>query len=179
MHGPCDTELEELGEQTICPHFGDGMTLDGRIRIRVVDDMARTLRLRKRRTWRKVRAAALAEWEQAGLKFVVEEGSGESYSKADYGGPGYYISPFAIPKAIRLIRNRDNTFTDMAAYNRQVDGSVAAFAPEADLGYYQYVIVHEVGHCLGLNHRRIAVMAGQRHPDQHDLDSVRAYYHAL
>lgn len=120
---------------------------------------------------------ALARWEQAGLKFVVEEGPGEHFTDPTGWAP-------AIPKAIRLIRDATDR-TDFAIYNAQIDGSLAAFT--LDRFFFDKVngpwaagaITHELGHCLGLDHGGGGVMEGNFKPDVHDIESVRDYYHGV
>jgi hypothetical protein len=180
MHGPCESFLNW------CPKFGDGAA--GTTYIRVVDDVAATLRPLHRTIWRTARDRALAEWEAAGVRFVVTEGTGVRY---DGGMTGITSATIAliIPKTIRLVRNvfKPPTGTyapeDFAWYVADVDGSLAVYTPDPAWWKRYYLpnvtstVCHELGHCLGLWHRTDGgVMAGGQHPDAHDLDSVRAYY---
>jgi hypothetical protein len=172
MHGPCDPIWHA------CPKFGPN--------IRVVDDVAKTVRAGFRRLiWRTTRDRALALWAAAGISFAVEEGPGESY---DFQTTEADVSELVIPKTIRIVRNTKPPLAgyypeDFAWWDSGKDGSVAAYTPHHVWWRRYYlptltgVVCHELGHCLGLWHRTDhGVMAGGGKPDAHDLESIKNYY---
>jgi hypothetical protein len=173
MHGPCDPIWQA------CPRFGPN--------IRVVDDVAKTVRAGFRRLiWRTARDRALALWAAAGISFAVEEGPGESY---DFLNSADDLAVLVIPNTIRIVRNVANrppdTYApeDFAWWDGGKDGSVAVYTPHS-VWWKRYwlpalvgLVCHELGHCLGLWHRTDhGVMAGGAKPDDHDLESIRSYY---
>jgi hypothetical protein len=179
MHGPCN---DGDGVQPLhwCPRFGP--------KIKLVDDVAKTIRPLHRLIWRTARGKALTLWEQAGISFVVEEGPGVIYKGFYSQDPADSLDFLFIPETIRLIRCAKNTTgvyspEDFAAWVTDTDASIAVYGPHVEWWKRYYlpaavgVITHELGHCLGLSHRDDGgVMAGNRKPDAHDLSSIRRYY---
>lgn len=175
MHGPCSTT--GLSGWQACPHFGHGLTHDGRVKIKLVDDVVETLGALKRPVWRLARSKAIGRWEAAGLKFLVTEDEGWVYADPS-------VNPDYIAKTIRLVRSGPGfPRKDFAQYNAEADAAVASYTPEPswwkeylNLSVLQFTIGHEIGHCLGLDHGGDGIMEGNWKPNAHDLDSIRRYY---
>jgi hypothetical protein len=96
---------------------------------------------------------------------------------------GANLEEMILPGRIRLVRNyTGTTYADFAWWSSTKQGSFACYTPEA-IWWKQYyrpalagIIGHEIGHCLGLAHGGGGIMSGNWRPNEHDLESVSAYY---
>jgi hypothetical protein len=162
----------------------------------VEDGVAASLRRLKAKWWRRNRDAAFALWEQAGLAFDVLEVGPKTFTgigEPDYtpgGGVSSEVVGFIKPRIITLVRSIYSPpapkWWPMAwAMPWYSKGSAAYFhlerlraseAAGAAIYSWDRTICHEVGHCLGLEHGSNGIMSGGMVPNQHEIDSVRAYY---
>lgn len=162
MHGPCGPELHW------CPYYD--------LPIRLIDDVVATVSPLRRPKWRRKRDEGLAMWGPAFVLFDVEEGPGVAAADESLYG-------FIVPNAIRLVRNKLPIGAPRYRGNFAMftgGGGVACITPKAathPIYEWQRVIAHEVGHCLGLEHGGNGIMLGGLVPNDHDLESVRRYYH--
>ena len=165
-------------------------------RIDVLDTVALHLRPRRAKKWRTLRAEALGKWAVAGLAFKVTEDLAAKY-------------PVFDPNDLRDAQLEEmmvSPYLRLMALSSYYGGSIPAIAtwmpatdPAAFAAFYvgptfwtntslftkRHRLTHEVGHCLGLNHRqesppKATVMndfeINSTNPDPHDLDSLRTYY---
>ncbi len=175
------------------PSWANGVPETWPPTISVLDTIALTLRPRRYGKWRDLRAEALAKWP---LHFHVTEARPEDYPVMDPNDTSdAELERVIVSPHLRLLALS-------SPYNGN-QPAVAAWMPSTDPGAFagfvlkwfwlaspftrRLALCHEIGHCLGLNHRsdsKTSVMyygptgyAGTSTvPDTHDLDSVRSYY---
>ena len=158
----------------------------------VLDTVAMSLRPRRAAKWREARKAGLAKWAPANITFKVIERTPVGYPRLEgsrLSEPGY-LDTMIVPDYLRLMRASPNAGHEAFAWwvwpsSGGGVGAASFFQVSAKFwlrsaGYKAYIIGHEVGHCLGLGHRDASeksrsIMAGFFNPDEHDLDSVRAW----
>jgi len=164
--------------------------------IGVLDTIVLGLGPVRRAIWRKLRDATLARWASAGLKFEVSE------------EPARYFLPFDISiedETERLSRPMVQPYLRLAKMSALYGGTIEAVStwlPGTDpaslvgikmgLKFWtvdafrrKYLLTHEIGHAIGLNHRpqfetNASVMNGRvgayLTPDAHDIESLESYY---
>jgi hypothetical protein len=141
---------------------------------------------RKAAIWRDARDAALALWKPSGLRFKVSEGRGfPEFDKARMSELNY-LGSLIIPGVLRLARSgwTWDKHPGWAWWQLDKDPGAVTVIKMGPLWHLASRkrkiarICHEVGHCLGLDHRPASnsVMTGWERPDEHDIASVRDYY---
>jgi hypothetical protein len=157
----------------------------------VLDTIAPTLGRLRRRLWRKHRDAALDQWSRAGLWFNVVEDDPEKYPKIDdmeAVNSAEYLCGLMVFGKLRLMKSPGQLGGTVEAFaDWRCGGGLAAFKMGkafwlAPSYRKRYVVTHEIGHALGLNHNMFfggGVMSqpySADRPDTHDIDSLREYY---
>lgn len=166
-------------------------------RIAVIDTVALGLKPRRAKKWRALRDWALAEWTQAGLLFSpVTEADAALFPELDLNATDAQLEEVIVDRHIRLM-------TMAGPFGGRIP-AVGAWMPNTDPGAFaaffmgtawwlsyslftrRRMVVHEIGHALGLNHRadvRTSVMYSVMDvgstvnvPDIHDLESLMDYY---
>lgn len=185
MHGPYPPPGDPIDKSPTWPNLP---------RITVLDTIATTLGPKRRDRWRRRRAAALDRWTASGLRFTVTEDEPEPYPVLDpMGGdatlPVAMVSPFLRLMSIPSLYG--GSIPAVATWFPETDPAALAAFYLADFWTHSkqiqaFRLTHEVGHCLGLNHRlnALSVMGitasgywmGTVQPDTHDLDSLRLFY---
>lgn len=165
--------------------------------IDVLDTIAPALGPAHLALWRIYRSNALGRWARSGLRFPVKEDDPARYPTFDLSIPD---------ETARLQHPMVDGFLRLVRMPKLYGGSVEAvgtWLPATDPGAIvgiklglkfwsatiarrNYILTHEIGHCLGLNHNiggrsvmgvTVSGYATGSVPDAHDLDSLRAYYH--
>jgi hypothetical protein len=160
--------------------------------IAVLDTVAMSLRPRRAEKWRKARTSGLAMWLPSGVSFKVIERTPHGYPQleARMSEPGY-IDTMLVADHLRIMRAYPGATHDGFAWwvwPPKPNGA-AAFIVVSQRFWLRtaakraQLIGHEVGHCLGLEHRpagwgtiSAGIMGTGVRPDEHDLDSLRDYY---
>jgi len=197
MHGPAS----DLGGSFKAP------TWPRLPRISVLDTVAPVLGPIRRTMWRLQRDAALDRWETSGLVFGVVEGDPDRYPKfdPDYTDEITHLTGLMVHPFLRLMAMPHFYGSVYSEETESWIGGVQAAAtwmPGGDPGSLMavklgkafwlmnpynraYIMTHEIGHALGLNHRpqfedNKSVMSGSGrisiNPDAHDIDSLKTYY---
>ena len=182
MHGPPATYSGDLYPPTVWPSLP---------RLDVLDTVALELGERRRKKWRALRDEVLQDWARVGFSFVVKEDREAKYPTYDASIEPEHerLMVPMVPGYIRLMRTKT-----------LLGGSVPAFAVFAHPGAWaafkmgraywlrsgfwrRFVLPHEFGHCLGLQHRPpehatscMSAAYQSATSDIHDRDSLREYW---
>jgi hypothetical protein len=190
MHGPCS----EAGGSLKCPEWPNLPN------VAILDTVAPVFTPERREVWRRQRGVMLDKWERCGLRFTIKEDEPEKYPALDPDtmNSAEGLAATMVPGKLRLMA----TPTKLGGGVGPTDHSPEAFADWRNGGglaafklgpaFWQqsawqraYLLTHETGHALGLNHRpqyddNKSVMNGDArvsiYPDSHDLQSLRGYY---
>jgi len=156
--------------------------------IPVLDEVVATLPRSLRKTWRQARNQALRLWLPTGLHFELSVGPGATFlglGSPDWPAVSSEVAMYAVPDRITFVAS---TYTPEApkfwamAWAYCAKGSAAFFNVQRILDqtdpFYSpaRTICHEFGHALGLAHGGRGIMSGGAVPNEHDLESVSAYY---
>jgi hypothetical protein len=165
----------------------------------VLDTIAMSLRPRKAEKWRKARTSGLAKWLPSGVSFKVIERTPHGYPKMDYSrmSEPAYTDTLLVPPYLRLMRAAPEATHDGFAWwlwpsqrlGEDKRDSAAAFFKVSTAFWLRtpakraQLICHEVGHCLGLDHRpagwgtiSAGIMGTGVRPDEHDIASLKEWY---
>jgi hypothetical protein len=180
MHGPASYAGGSYKAPT-WPHLPE---------VDVLDTVAPALGLVRRAIWRRQRGVMLGKWAACGLQFPITEDDPDKYPKlvSEFVGDAEHLAETMVPGFLRLMRLP--TWAEDACGDWRNGGGLAAFTMgKVFWGYTPwtraYLLTHETGHALGLNHRpqgndNTSAMNGDRavsiKPDAHDIESLRGYY---
>jgi hypothetical protein len=163
--------------------------------IPVLDTVARSMTFPKRLRWRQKRDEALDRWSlPLDITFEIVEDHPRYYPILDpFGGDAVLGEPVEVPY-LRLMTMSDRyggsltavAETNSPRYGDEPGAYAALHLPSMKLYPREWqasIIAHEVGHCLGLDHRpqfeecsSVMQSVAEPLPDAHDLESLRWYY---
>jgi hypothetical protein len=185
MHGPGPSSRDPSYQTPTWPEYPW---------VRVLDTIAPTLRWVRRRRWRLMRREAYDRWAPVGILFTTIERHAADYPALNpFAGDAGLAIPM-VPPFLRLMgmpAPYGGTIIAVAETNQPrwstEPGAFAAFhMPSMKVlpnDYQTNIITHEIGHCLGLDHRwqtedarSVMKSSAFSHPDAHDIASLVDYY---